>query len=41
MIGFATPDRPTIYDQVIRVALVHIVGIEDIPASTSLTNGMA
>ncbi len=40
MIGFATPDRPTVYDQVIRVALVHIVGLEDLPSSsTASTNG--
>jgi len=25
-------DRPSVYDRVIRVALVHIVGMEDMPA---------
>ena len=33
MIGFARPSRPTVYNQVIRVALLHLVGIEDIPAA--------
>jgi hypothetical protein len=39
MIGFATPDRPTVYDQVVRVALVHVVGLEEIPVPSSSTNG--
>jgi hypothetical protein len=30
MIGFSAPNRPTIYDQVTRVALVHVVALEDI-----------
>ena len=30
MIGYARPGRPPIYDRVIRVALVHLVGIEEI-----------
>ena len=33
IIGDATPDRPTVYDRVARIALVHIVGLEDIPAT--------
>lgn len=43
MIGFADPDRPTVYDRVIRVAFVHLVGIEDlpVPASPPWTNGVA
>jgi hypothetical protein len=32
-IGYATPDRPTVYDRVVRVAIVHIVGIEDLPVA--------
>jgi hypothetical protein len=41
-IGFATPDRPTVYDRLIRVALVHVVGVEDLPASSpTSTNGPA
>jgi hypothetical protein len=35
MIGFATPDRPTVYDRVIRVALVHVVGLEDLDVPTA------
>jgi len=38
-IGYATPDRPTVYDRLVRVALVHVVGIEDIPVSSTSTNG--
>ena len=43
MIGFPSPTgNPTIYDQVIRVAIVHVVGLEDIPApSSSQANGAA
>ena len=42
-IGFATPDRPTVYDKVIRVAIVHLVGIEDLPVPESVppVNGVA
>jgi hypothetical protein len=39
-IGFATPDRPTVYDRVIRVALLHIVGMEDIPVTANKLNGL-
>jgi len=38
MIGYATPERPTVYDRVVRVALVHIVGLEDIPAAAPKSN---
>lgn len=31
MIGFPGPDNPTAYDQVTRVALVHVVALEDLP----------
>ncbi len=43
MIGFASPESPTVYDRVIRVALVHLVGIEDlpVPATPPTTNGIA
>jgi hypothetical protein len=34
MIGFATPERPTVYDRVIRLALVHVVGVEDLVIAT-------
>ncbi len=39
MIGFPGPDNPSIYDQVTRVALVHVVALEDIPATTTPGNG--
>jgi hypothetical protein len=31
MIGFPGPHNPTVYDQVVRVALGHVVALEDIP----------
>ncbi len=30
MIGFPGPDNPTVYDRVTRVALVHVVALEDL-----------
>jgi hypothetical protein len=30
-IGFPDAQTPTVYDRVIRVALVHVVGMEDLP----------
>jgi hypothetical protein len=33
MIGFPDPATPTIYDRVVRVALVHVVALEDLPAA--------
>jgi hypothetical protein len=38
-IGFPAPGRPNVYDQVVRVALVHVVGMEDLSAAASSTNG--
>jgi hypothetical protein len=38
-IGFPGPDNPSIYDRVTRVALVHVVALEDIPATTTPGNG--
>jgi hypothetical protein len=38
MIGFPGPDNPTIYDRVTRVALVHVVALEDI-TPTATGNG--
>jgi hypothetical protein len=35
MIGFPRADNPSIYDKVTRVALVHVVALEDIPATTT------
>ncbi len=40
-IGFASPDSPTIYDRQIRVALVHIVALEEIPGAKTSGNGQA
>jgi hypothetical protein len=33
MIGFAAPDSPTIYERVIRVALEHVVALDDLPVA--------
>jgi hypothetical protein len=39
-IGTPDPASPTIYDRVTRVALVHVVALEDLTATSSpLTNG--
>lgn len=32
-VGFASPDHPTIYDRTIRIAMSHVVGLEDLPSS--------
>jgi hypothetical protein len=37
MVGFPDPASPTIYDRVIRVALVHVVGLEELQTSTTAT----
>ena len=37
-IGFPGPDNPSVYDRVTRVALVHVVALEDLPAP-STSNG--
>ncbi len=39
MIGSPGPGNPSIYDQVTRVALVHVVALEDLPVTTSPGNG--
>jgi hypothetical protein len=39
MIGFPSPDNPTVYDRVTRVALVHVVALEDLPVSTTPSDG--
>jgi hypothetical protein len=39
MVGFPSATHPTVYDRVIRVAYVHLVGMEDLPASTPSANG--
>jgi hypothetical protein len=38
MIGTPDPETPSLYDRVTRVALVHVVALEDLPA-TSGTSG--
>lgn len=39
MIGFPGPDNPSIYDRVTRVALVHIVALEEITVPPGPGNG--
>lgn len=34
-IGFPTADNPTVYDQVTRVALVHLTEMQDLPSTPS------
>ncbi len=38
MVGFASPEHPTIYDRTIRIAMSHVVGLEDLPAKSSTHN---
>jgi hypothetical protein len=40
-IGFPAPDHPTIHDRVTRIALVHVVALEDLPVSATPGNGQA
>lgn len=35
IIGFPGPGSPSIYDRVVRVAIVHLVGLEDITAPSA------
>jgi hypothetical protein len=39
MIGHASPANPTIYDRVTRLALIHLVALEDIPVPAASGNG--
>ena len=39
MIGFPAPDNPSAYDRVTRVALVHVVSLEDLPTPAAPGNG--
>jgi hypothetical protein len=39
MIGFPDPNNPSVYDRVTRVALVHVVALEEIPLSAPPGNG--
>ncbi len=38
-IGFPAKENPGVYDQMTRVALVHVVALEDLPVSQSTDNG--
>lgn len=38
MIGFPGPTNPTAYDRVTRLALVHIVSLEDLPVPAPSPN---
>ena len=39
MIGFAAPENSTIYDRVTRLALVHVIALEDLPVLAGPTDG--
>jgi hypothetical protein len=40
IIGLPDADNPAIYDDIMRVALAHVVALEDLPATkSSATNG--
>ena len=34
MIGFPSPEAPTVYERITRVALAHVVSLEDLPESS-------
>jgi hypothetical protein len=38
-IGFPSSEHPSGYDRLTRVALVHVVALEDLPRPASKTNG--
>ena len=40
-VGYAKQTQPMIYDRVVRVAIMHIVGIEDLPVTSGAGNGPA
>ena len=39
MIGHASPANPTVYDRVTRLALIHLVALEDLPLAAAPSNG--
>jgi hypothetical protein len=41
MIGHANPAGPTIYDRVTRLALIHLVAIEELPVAAASGNGQS
>ncbi len=38
-IGIPSAENPAIYDRMIRVAMVHVVGLEDLPERSVSQNG--
>jgi hypothetical protein len=38
-IGTPDPVSPTIYNRIVRVALVHVVALEDLPLPSASSNG--
>jgi hypothetical protein len=38
-IGHPGPENPSVYDRQCRVALVHVVALEDLPTGTAPSNG--
>lgn len=38
-IGFSATNDPSIYDRVVRVAMVHVVALEDLPVPAAPGNG--
>ena len=41
MIGTPDPASPSIYDRVTRLALVHVVALEDLPVAPATTHNGA
>jgi hypothetical protein len=40
IVGTASPDNPSVYDQVVRFAMIHITALHDLPvAPSTTTNG--
>lgn len=39
MIGHPSTENPELYDRVVRLAVVHVVAIEDLPPAAKATNG--
>jgi hypothetical protein len=39
IIGFPASENASLYDRTVRVALIHVVALEDIPITGATTNG--
>lgn len=39
MIGFPGPENPSVYNRITRVALIHVVALEDLPTPPASSNG--